>query len=677
MKKHFKHIAAVVFAITICLVAGPDLQGAKDKDPWEQWLEEVDPIITRMERGVANMLKTEEERTRFKEMFWKARDTNPETPVNEYRQEFYQRVFYAREYLNGVKSDRGRIYVLLGKPENKTNFVGNSQLVELELWSYEGKDRPGLMPFMNFIFFKPRDLGDFQLYHPGIHKPTDLLAPQYTYGSTPQGNLRAFRDLKMISGELARASLSIIPGEGDPRIAMSMSSSSYALNRVYTLPEREAESGYIRNFLSPTGRVEVSYSTNAVRGFGYIAVTRNKGIPFVHYALVPDVLNLKKSSKDLFFAEIHLHISIEDMKGNIVFQNRRRIDLKIDPAKKQKIDNQRIVFRDFAPIIEGDFNIVTTFINKTTQEFFTCNNHIRVGDNTLSAAVGFQLKEVDMKGYVPFAADRYLVLTDPRFTFNQKDALEGIVMTSGAEPPEIFLEKINLEKTIDKNYTVNILPQLPGTGQQGSEKIKVYKFRQPLAEVKDGSYWLTIKDSTGQVLTQKVHVLPFYIDVSRPFAIEKPESAAAANNYIFVQAQQYLETRQLDRAIQYFNKIPPGLWNAASLPIIARAYYMKGDYAKVVELLEKEEVKKEYPTLLMLANSAIELRDHPRSLKYLEEIRKYGDTPEINQLIASTYLSMGNREKAVAYYERARKLINKNTPQQNENKDQQKENNHE
>jgi len=79
----------------------------------------------------------------------------------------------------------------------------------------------------------------------------------------------------------------------------------------------------------------------------------------------------------------------------------------------------------------------------------------------------------------------------------------------------------------------------------------------------------------------------------------------------------------------------------------------------------------------MLANSAIELRQHPRTLKYLEEIRKYGDTPEINQSIASTYLSMGNREKAADYYKRARELINKSTLEQNENKDLKKENNHE
>jgi hypothetical protein len=330
-----------------------------------------------------------------------------------------------------------------------------------------------------------------------------------------------------------------------------------------------------------------------------------------------------------------------------------------------------VVFRDFAPIIAGDFRILTTYMNQTTREFFTYTREITVGENTLSTVVGYTLKEINTAGYVPFAAGKYLVLTDPRSTFCQKDALEGIVSINapGENPglPEIFLEK-----TDDKNYTVGIRAYAAETVEQGN--IKIYKFRKPLAEVKDGNYWLTVKKPGGkggqpEAVTRKVHILPFYIEVKRPYAIERPEPAAARNNYLFVLAQQYLEARNPDQAIAYFDKIPFSLWNAASLPVIARAYYLKGDYARVIQLLERDEVKKKYPTLLMLANSSIELRQLPRALKYLEEIRKYGDTVEINQLIASTYLSMGNREKAMVFYERAQKLKNKDIPKKNENID--------
>jgi GWxTD domain-containing protein len=661
-----KALTLIALLAVLCGITGA--AKSKQKDPWKQWLKEVDPIITRMERSTAKLLETEEERKRFKELFWKARDPNLKTPENEYQIEFYRRVFYAEKYLKGINSDRGRIYVLLGEPTEKSSFVGYQQLVECELWIYQGEDRPGLLPFMNLVFYRPHNTGDFQLYHPGIHKPTNLLAPQYA--NRIRSEIDAYKEIKLGSAELAGASLSIIPSEGDPRMGMSVSSSNFALNRIYSLPEREAELGYVRSFKFPTGYVEVSHSTNVIRGFGYITITRTRGIPFVHYALMPDFLRLKQPSKDLYTAEISLNISIEDLKGNIIYQNQKQIDLKLDPQRKKKIDDQRVVFRDFAPIIEGKHEVLITFINKTTREFFTYKKRVTVaaGKNqpAISGVVGFQLKETNTNNYIPFAADNYLVSTDPRFTFSQKDTLEGIVLGSGF--PEIYLQRID-----DAGVKVKIEPL---QGQQDH----IYKFRLPLTGVKDGNYRLIagIGDSEPVTLVEQIHVLPFYIDVKKPFAIEKAEPGTARNNYIFVQAQQHLNSGKFNRAIAYFQRIPQNLWNAASLPIIAKAYYKKGDYAKVLELLEREEVKKEYPILVMLANSAIELKMYPRALEYLEKIRKYGDSVEINHLLAATYISMGNRDKAMVFYERARKLKKQSQEQEKqENENKNKEKNHE
>jgi GWxTD domain-containing protein len=665
-----KVLTLIALLAVLCGITALNLPAAKSKqqDPWKQWLKEVDPILTRMERSTAKLLETEEERNRFKELFWKARDPNLQTPENEYKTEFYRRVDYAEKYLNGINSDRGRIYVLLGEPTNKSSYAGYQQLVECELWNYQVEDRPGLLPFMNLVFFRPHNTGDFQLYHPGIQKPTDLLAPQFA--NRIRSDIGAYKEIRLGSAELASASLSIVPSEGDPRMGTSISSSNFALSRIYSLPEREAELGYVREFKFPTGYVEVSHSTNVIRGFGYITITRSRGTSFVHYALMPDVLRFKQPSKDLYTAEISLNISIEDLHGNILYQNQKQIDLKLDPQKKKKIDDQRVVFRDFAPIIEGEQEILITFINKTTGEFFTHKKRVTVAAEKnpplVSGVVGFQLNETNTNNYIPFAADNYLVSTDPRFTFSQKDELAGIVLGNGSL--EIYLERIN-----DASVKVKIEP-LPG------QQDHIYKFRLPLTGVKDGNYRLIagIGDSEAVTLVEKIHILPFYIDVNKPFAIEKAEPGTARNNYIFVQAQQYLDSGNVSSAIAYFERIPRNLWNAVSLPIIAGAYYKKGDYARVLELLEKGEVKKEYPILVMLANSAIELKMYPRALEYLEKIRQYGDSVEINHLLAATYISMGNRDKAMVFYERARKLkkqLQEQEKKENENKN--KEKNHE
>jgi GWxTD domain-containing protein len=630
---------------------------SEKKQTWKQWLREVDVIMTELERSVAKKLKTEEEHERFIELFWRARNPEPKNPVNQFQMEFYKRLHYADTFYGGPHTDRGKIYILLGNPENKSTFSGSEMLIECEVWSYEGKDIPGLPPYINLIFYKPRDLGDFQLFQPGMNKPRELLSPMY-YDNVSNAE-QVHKYLKMSSIALASASLSVIPGEGETK-GNSIGSSALVLNRIYSIPETEAEAGYVRNFVSTAGTVEVSHSTRAIRGFGYITVARNKGIPFIHYALMPDMLNVKTISQNSYSAAVNLNINIEDLKGNVIFQDSRQIDFDLDPKKKQTIDSQKIVFLGFAPIIEGDFNIILTFINKVTEEFFTYEEKITVPG--FFPMLGFQLKEAASQAYIPFSADKYRVAVDPRFMFSQKDTLTGIVASEGI--PGIVLEKEN-----DKSYTVPI-PAKATADKQGN--LTVYTFEKPLGEIKDGKYLLAINNpgeiGGGKTITRPINILPFYIDLKKPLGMEKPEPARSENNYIFVQGQEYLAAGKLDRAIEYFNKLPLTLWNNASIPVIARAYYKKGDYAKVVELLEKDIVKKEYPVLLMLANSSIELKSYSRAITYLEQLRNYGDTVEVNQLMASTYLCMGNREKATVFYERARDLKNKKQKEKNKEK---------
>jgi GWxTD domain-containing protein len=85
------------------------------------WLRDVDPIITSAERDAWNKLKTNEEREQFIGEFWRLRDPDPDTDENEYREAYYERLAYANEHFSsgipGYKTDRGRIYLKYGKPD--------------------------------------------------------------------------------------------------------------------------------------------------------------------------------------------------------------------------------------------------------------------------------------------------------------------------------------------------------------------------------------------------------------------------------------------------------------------------------------------------------------------------------------------------------------------------------
>ena len=90
--------------------------------PYRKWLDEdVAYIITDEERAAFKQLSNDEERDNFIESFWQRRDPTPDTEENEFKEEHYQRIAYANEHfaagVPGWKTDRGRIYIVFGKPD--------------------------------------------------------------------------------------------------------------------------------------------------------------------------------------------------------------------------------------------------------------------------------------------------------------------------------------------------------------------------------------------------------------------------------------------------------------------------------------------------------------------------------------------------------------------------------
>jgi GWxTD domain-containing protein len=100
--------------------------------PYRKWLnEDVSYIITDEERQAFRRLGTDEEREQFIEQFWLRRDPTPDSAENEYKEEHYRRIAYANErFASGIpgwKSDRGRIYITFGPPdENESHPSGGS-----------------------------------------------------------------------------------------------------------------------------------------------------------------------------------------------------------------------------------------------------------------------------------------------------------------------------------------------------------------------------------------------------------------------------------------------------------------------------------------------------------------------------------------------------------------------
>jgi GWxTD domain-containing protein len=93
------------------------------KGSYKAWLEQdVAYIISDEERKSFMSLGNDEERESFIEQFWLRRNSNPNSPENEFREEHYRRIQYANDHFAagepGWKTDRGRIYIMWGPPDN-------------------------------------------------------------------------------------------------------------------------------------------------------------------------------------------------------------------------------------------------------------------------------------------------------------------------------------------------------------------------------------------------------------------------------------------------------------------------------------------------------------------------------------------------------------------------------
>jgi GWxTD domain-containing protein len=114
---------------------------------------------------------------RFLTEFWTRRDPSPGTPVNEMRQRFYDAVAYAeknygekgRAALPGWKTDRGRVYVRNGAPEEMLDRLQSGRSPPYQVWRYrQGKDRW-------FVFAdRASGVGNYQLVHSNDIKENGL-----------------------------------------------------------------------------------------------------------------------------------------------------------------------------------------------------------------------------------------------------------------------------------------------------------------------------------------------------------------------------------------------------------------------------------------------------------------------------------------------------------------------
>lgn len=101
--------------------------------------------------------------------FWRSKDPTPETPENEYMQNYFSRIDYANKHFKGrnnaagSNSDMGRIFIVYGQPDDVENHNVELSTKPYVIWHYFMSGRK-----YYFVFVDRNDDGIYALVHSNV-----------------------------------------------------------------------------------------------------------------------------------------------------------------------------------------------------------------------------------------------------------------------------------------------------------------------------------------------------------------------------------------------------------------------------------------------------------------------------------------------------------------------------
>jgi GWxTD domain-containing protein len=163
-------LSATILTLTTALVVAAwqtNNAAPVPKSPYLAWVQQdVAYIITNEERARFKALETDDERKMFIQQFWERRNPTPGSSNNRAKEEHYRRIAYANAHfpssLPGWKTDRGRIYIIYGPPDEIETHPGGgpAHTYPYEQWLYHHVENIGDNVMVEFI--DPENKGEFR-----------------------------------------------------------------------------------------------------------------------------------------------------------------------------------------------------------------------------------------------------------------------------------------------------------------------------------------------------------------------------------------------------------------------------------------------------------------------------------------------------------------------------------
>lgn len=661
-----------VLILCLSMLSIPALSQTKPEDlapSFRRWLEqEVVYLITPKEKEVFLQLETDRERNQFVEAFWRYRDPNPSTPENEFKIEHYQRISYANQKFGregpgaGWRSAMGRIYIILGEPPYVERYENLTLVYPMVIWSYSAMPEMGLNQAFNVAFFKPRGIGEYELYSPIRFGPTALLINYNDDQSDTQG---AYFALMGIEPAVAAISLSLIPGETNYSLTPSLASEILVNAKIPSAPHYKVEDTWAEKLLEYKDIVEVDYSTNYITSESFLRVIEDKsGIHFVHYLIEPSRLTFEQFG-ERFLSNLEINGNVSDLEGNTVYQFERSIPIEFNPEQMNSIRNKLFSYQDLFPLVEGDYKLSLLFKNRVSKEFSSMEHNISIhpSPNALQmspltlANRAFTTTEYQGKSK-PFLIGEIQVVPSPRNDFTKQDVLSVFFQIHGLTA--------DMKKTAALEYTIMTGDE---TVRSFREDIKVYP-QSPnflkdisLSDLTPAYYKIRISlldQSQAEVLSENAD---FYIthapSLARPWILSFPVSSTEDPAYMNILGNQHLNKKNLDMA----RKLLEAAFRSNTISVnfaldYCRVLLAQKAYREVKEVaqpfLDREEKHEFYA---ILGQSCQELGQWAEAIiHYKSYLAYYGTNIQILNSVGDCYLTLGDKEEALNAWERSLEL---------------------
>ncbi len=635
-------------------------------DQYRKWLEqEVVYIITPAEKEIFLKLNSDRERDLFIEAFWKHRDPIPETEENEFKIEHYKRIDYVNRYFGreaakpGWMTDRGRMYIILGPPNDIQHIDGKSEIYNCEIWFYQGKQDLGLPPGFNLLFFQERGTGEMRLYSPAADGPQALLTG---YWGDPADYSRAYSSLREIDLNLANISMSLIPGDENLGLGRPSLSSDLLLRQIEQTPQKMVEDKYARKFFEYKDIIDVDYSVNYIDSDALVRVLKDpSGLYFIHYDLEPSRLSINQYDNQ-YATNFKVNGLLSTVDGKLVYQFEKTFPVKLTSAQMKERQHLPLAIYDVFPCVPGEYKLSILAKNEASKEFTSLEQTIRIPEKVQvemsSPLLAYKVSpsesaEGKIKAFLLGGQQLYL---QANRVFTAQDELVVAVQLFGLNPE--LKNRASLRYQFWKESEIYKEETYPGS-ELDSLPVVIKIF--PLAGLPPAHYFLNLTllvDGQEKIKVKEEFDLSYVESLPRPWVLSRVLPPATDPYYGWIIGSQLYKLGRLTEARTVLEAAvakAPG--NEDLAMELAQVYVALKDYqaaAKILDGFVLAEQGVRYETYLVAAQAAFSLGQYEKALTILDKaVARHGSDIQLLDLIGDCYFKLGKKEEALAVWQKS------------------------